>query len=142
MSQTEEAFIYISEEMPDSSLDQISCGFLQRVSGDFLLHPVLPAGDWGKPAPSPQPLPFSALPSLALLGSQGPPPAAIFITFLQLNCFLISAHGLLLLLLIKFSISFPVYFSWVSWLAWGKENMEVAELWGQARKPDDGSGGG
>lgn len=35
-----------------------------------------------------------------------------------------------------------VYFSWVSWLAWGKENVEVAELWGQAGKPDDGSGGG
>lgn len=41
ISQTEEAIIYISEEMPDSSLNQISPGFLRRMSGTFLSQPVL-----------------------------------------------------------------------------------------------------
>lgn len=126
ISQTEEVFIYISEEMSDFSLNQIPPGLPRKTSGTFVT--ACP------PLPSPWPRPFSASPSPALLGSQEPQPAAILIVFLQLNCFLISTHSLLLLFLIKFSISFLVYFSRVFWLARGKENTEVAELWGQAGK--------
>lgn len=41
ISQTEEAFIYILEEMSDSSLNQISPGEPRRMSGTFPPQPVL-----------------------------------------------------------------------------------------------------
>lgn len=53
----------------------------------------------------------------------------------------VPAHSSLLLLLIKFSVSFQVYFPWLSWLAWNQPGAEVARSLGMAGGLGDDEGG-
>lgn len=69
ISQTEEVFIYISEEMSDSSLNQIPPGFPRKTSGTFVTAcPPLPSLLLGL-APSLPPLLLSPRVSGASAGS-------------------------------------------------------------------------